>query len=100
MEPTIHAAETTSKARPYKWTKIVMAVITTFSILMAISKHWGTFEPSKKIMAVVVLINLLLSPPIRPKWSIFKYLEENESDLDYLVLNGYTSIFLVAMLFT
>ncbi|HEY4676978.1 MAG TPA: hypothetical protein VIJ01_07445 [Candidatus Angelobacter sp.] len=100
MEPVIHAAEMASKVRPYKWAKIVMAVITTLLILVAISKHWSTFDPSKKIMAVVVLINLLLSPPIRPRWAIFKYLEENESDPDYLVLNGCTSIFLVAMLFT
>jgi hypothetical protein len=86
------------KARPYKWTEIVMAMIATFSILAAISKHWSTFDPSKKFVAVALLINLFLSPPIRPRWSIFKYLEENESDPNYLVMNGYTYVFLIAML--
>lgn len=98
MEPVIHAAETSSKARPYKWNKIFMAVIATLMILAAISKHWSTFDPPQKFAALALLINLFLSPPIRPRWSIFKYLEENESDPDYLVLNGYTYVFLVAML--
>ena len=99
MEPVVHAAETANKVRPYKWSKILMVVITTFLILAAILNRWSTFDPPKKLTAVVLLINLLMSPPIRPRWSIFKYLNENESDPDYLVLNGYTSIFLVAMLF-
>jgi len=75
-----------------------MAIVATFLILIAISDHWSTFDPSKKVVAVALLINLFLSPAIRPKWSIFKYLEKNENDPDYLVMDGYTYVFLVAML--
>jgi hypothetical protein len=100
MESVVDAAETASSARPYRWAKIFMAVITTALIFMMIYEHWSTFGPSKKVVAVALVINLLLSSTIRPRLSIFKYLERNENDPDYLVMDGYTCVFLVAMLFT
>jgi hypothetical protein len=98
MESIVHTAETTNKARPYKGAKIAMAVAATIWILIAISERWSTFDWPKKFVALALLINLFLSPTIRPRWSIFKHLEKNESDPDYLVMDGYTYVFLVAML--
>lgn len=98
MEPVVYGAETASKTRPYRGPKIVMAALATLLILIAISEHWRTFDWSKKIVAVALLINLFLSPSIRPRWSIFTRLEKNESDPDYLVMDGYVYIFLAAML--
>lgn len=69
-------------------------------ICIAILKHWAGFNALNKFLAVGIVINLLLSPAIRPQWVIFKYLKERERDRDYFAMDAYCMLMLLAMLFT
>ena len=99
METEILPAKTAGYTRPSHAITIMMALLVMIWLLFAIVGHWKTFDWSKKVVAIALVFTLFISPPLRPRWSIFKYLEKRESDPDYLKWDTYMFLLLVLMLF-
>lgn len=98
MDNSTPFAERT-QSRPFALSTRLIAIFAMVWICFAIVEHWKGFGAGNKFVAVGLVANLILSPAIRPKWAVFKYLQQRELDQDYVAMDAYLSLMLVGILF-
>lgn len=97
MEPLSPAAETTSDSRRVGRTIPLMAIGAISLTLLAIVKHWQTFDWAKKYLAIILVADLLLGPMFRSHWA--KHAAKLENKYEIVVGDLYTTLLLFAVLF-
>jgi len=99
MERVTQADEPGIQPRRIGIPERAMAWLATISVFLLVLEHWKEFHRVQRFSTVLVLFNLLLSPSLRPRWAIFKYLDKNESAADSVYF-AYLSLMLVCLLFS
>jgi len=95
MEPATPAAVANGTSRAYTSLTVFLAVVATLRVFMAIIDHWKAYDGFGKLLAVILLVNLVAG-----FFVVSKQLRKNGKVVSAtLVLAGYVWLLLATTLF-
>lgn len=63
METPISTVEENAETRPYSGTTVFLAIVATL-VLLAVAEHWNGFGLFDKFIAMLLVFNLVVGPPL------------------------------------